>query len=335
MKLIKMLIVAILIISLSIAFTGCGEKNMIKVRLSEVTHSIFYAPQYAALNLGYFEEEGLSIELINGQGADKVMTAVLSGQADVGFSGPEATIYVYNEGKEDYAVVFAQLTKRDGSFLVGREPEPDFKWTNVRGKTIIGGRKGGVPEMTLEYVLRKYGMEPGVDVTVDTSVQFALMGGAFTGGSGDYVTLFEPVASTLEREGKGYIVASVGKDSGEIPYTAYYANKSYIKKNPGIVQKFTNAIYRGQIWVDSHTPEEVAKVLKPSFPDSDEELLTIVVKRYKEQDTWCTDPIMKKEWLELLQEVMRSAGELDQEAPYENLVDNTFAKKAMEKIYRK
>jgi len=189
--------------------------------------------------------------------------------------------------------------------------------------------------MTLEYVLRKYGMEPGKDVTVDTSVQFALMAGAFTGGNGDYVTLFEPVASALEREGKGSIVASVGKDSGEIPYTAYYAKKSYLKKNPGIVQKFTNAIYRGQIWVDSHTPEEVAKVLKPSFPDSDEELLTTVVKRYKEQDTWCTDPIMKKEWLDLLQEVMRSAGELDKEAPYEKLVDNTFAKKAMEKIDRK
>jgi len=332
MKFIKMLIIALLIISLSMVFTACGEKGMIKIRLSEVTHSIFYAPQYAALNLGYFEEEGLSIELINGQGADKVMTAVLSGQADIGFSGPEAAIYVYNEGKEDYAVVFAQLTKRDGSFLVGREPEPDFKWTNVKDKNIIGGRKGGVPEMTLEYVLRKYGMEPGKDVTVDTSVQFALMGGAFTGGSGDYVTLFEPVASTLEREGKGFIVASVGKDSGEIPYTAYYAKKSYIKKNPGIIQKFTNAIYRGQIWVDAHTPEEVAKVLKPSFPDSDEELLTIVVKRYKDQDTWCTDPIMKKEWLELLQEVMRSAGELDREAPYEKLVDNTYAKKAMEKV---
>ncbi len=335
MKFIKMLVSAILIICLSMAFTACGEKDVITVRLSEVTHSIFYAPQYAALNLGYFEEEGLSIELINGQGADKVMTAVLSGQADIGFSGPEAAIYVYNEGKEDYAVVFAQLTKRDGSFLVGREPEPDFKWSNVKGKTIIGGRKGGVPEMTLEYVLKKYGMEPGKDVTVDTSVQFALMGGAFTGGSGDYVTLFEPVASMLEREGRGTIVASVGKDSGEIPYTAYYANKSYMKKNPGIVQKFTNAIYRGQIWVDSHTPKEVAEVLKPSFPDSDEELLTMVVKRYKEQDTWCTDPIMKKEWLELLQEVMRSAGELEQEAPYEKLVDNTYAKKAMEKMKRK
>jgi len=332
MKFIRVLLAVILAISIIISFTACGEKDLVKIRLNEVTHSIFYAPQYVALNLGFFEEEGLSIELINGQGADKVMTAVLSNQADIGFSGPEAAIYVYNEGKEDHAVVFAQLTKRDGSFLVGRQPEPDFKWTNVKGKLIIAGRKGGVPEMTLEYVLKKHGVMPGVDVELDTSTQFALMAGAFTGGMGDYVALFEPVASTLEREGKGYIVASIGRDSGEIPYTAYYAKKSYIKKNPEIIQKFTNAIYRGQVWVDTHTPEEVAEALKDSFPDSDMDLLVTVVKRYKEQDTWCTDPIMKKESLDLLQEVMKTAGELEKEAPYEKLVDNSFAEKAIKNI---
>ena len=334
MKTVKLLLVAVLVICQVMAFTACGEKELVTVKLSEVTHSIFYAPQYAALNLGYFKEEGLSVELINGQGADKVMTAVLAGQADIGFSGPEAVIYVYNEGKEDFATVFAQLTKRDGSFLVGREPDPDFKWTDVKGKNIIGGRKGGVPEMTLEYVLKKNGVIPGQDVNVDTSVQFALMAGAFTGGSGDFVTLFEPVASTLEREGKGYILASVGKDSGEIPYTAYYAKKSYMKKNPDIIQKFTNAIYRGQIWVDTHTPEEVADAIKESFPDSDRELLTIVAKRYKEQDTWCKDPVMKKDALGLLQEVMKTAGELKKEAPYEDIVDNSYAKKALDKIGR-
>lgn len=332
MKLIKALLAAILVISLVMSFTACGEKNLVVIRLNEVTHSIFYAPQYAALNLGFFKEEGLSIELINGQGADKVMTAVLSNQADIGFSGPEAAIYVYNEGKEDHAVVFAQLTKMDGSFLVGRQPEPDFKWTDTKGKFIIAGRKGGVPEMTLEYVLKKHGVMPGEDVELDTSTQFALMAGAFTGGLGDYVALFEPVASTLEREGRGYIVASIGRDSGEIPYTAYYAKKSYIKKNPGIIQKFTNAIYRGQIWVDTHTPEEVAEIIKDSFPDSDMDLLVAAVKRYKEQDTWCTDPIMKKESLGLLQEVMRTAGELEKEAPYDTIVDNSFAEKAIKNI---
>jgi len=332
MKFIRVLLAAILAISLILSFTSCGEKDLVRIRLNEVTHSIFYAPQYVALNLGFFEEEGLSIELINGQGADKVMTAVLSNQADIGFSGPEAAIYVYNEGKEDHAVVFAQLTKRDGSFLVGRKPEPDFKWTNVKGKLIIAGRKGGVPEMTLEYVLKKHGVMPGVDVELDTSTQFALMAGAFTGGMGDYVALFEPVASTLEGEGRGYIVASIGRDSGEIPYTAYYAKKSYIEKNPETIQKFTNAIYRGQVWVDTHTPEEVAEALKDSFPDSDIDLLVTVVKRYKEQDTWCTDPIMKKESLDLLQEVMKTAGELEKEAPYEDLVDNSFAEKAIKNI---
>lgn len=332
MKFVRVLLAVLLAISIIMSFTACKEKDLVKIRLNEVTHSIFYAPQYVALNLGFFEEEGLSIELINGQGADKVMTAVLSNQADIGFSGPEAAIYVYNEGKEDHAVVFAQLTKRDGSFLVGRQPEPDFKWTNVKGKFIIAGRKGGVPEMTLEYVLKKHGIMPGVDVELDTSTQFALMAGAFTGGMGDYVALFEPVASTLEREGRGYIVASIGRDSGEIPYTAYYAKKSYIEKNPEIIQKFTNAIYRGQVWVDTHMPEEVAEALKDSFPDSDMDLLVTVVKRYKEQDTWCTDPIMKKESLDLLQEVMKTAGELEKEAPYDKLVDNSFAEKAIKNI---
>ena len=332
MKALKVLLAAVLVISLAISFAACGEKDLVEIRLNEVTHSIFYAPQYVALNLGFFEEEGLSIDLINGQGADKVMTAVLSGQADIGFSGPEAAIYVYNEGKEDHAVVFAQLTKRDGSFLVGRYPQPDFKWTDTKGKFIIAGRKGGVPEMTLEYVLKKHGVMPGEDVELDTSTQFALMAGAFTGGMGDYVALFEPVASTLEREGRGYIVASVGKDSGEIPYTAYYAKKIYISKNPDIIQKFTNAIYRGQIWVDTHTPEEVAEAIKDSFPDSDLELLTTVARRYKEQDTWCTDPVMKEESLNLLQEVMKTAGELEKEAPHEALVDNSFAEKAIKSI---
>ncbi|HOQ01684.1 MAG TPA: ABC transporter substrate-binding protein [Acetivibrio clariflavus] len=312
-------------------FTGCAKSEYRTVRLSEVTRSVFYAPQYVALNKGFFEEEGLKIELTSGQGADKVMTAVLSDQVDIGFSGPEAAIYVYNEGKEDYAVVFAQLTKRDGSFLVSRNPEPDFKWSNVRGKTIIGGRKGGVPEMTLEYVLKKNNIIPGKDVYIDTSVQFALMGPAFTGGKGDYVTLFEPVASAVEKEGKGYIVASIGAESGEIPYTAYYAKKSYIEKNKDVIDKFTRAIYKGQKWVEENSPEEIAKVIQPSFPDSDLDILTTVAKRYKEIDAWCKDPIMSKESLELLQKVMKEAGELEKEAKYEDLVTTEFAEKSMGK----
>lgn len=325
-----LILVAVLVMTMILA--GCGKKELVKIRLNEVTHSVFYAPQYVAINKGFFKDEGIELEITSGQGADKVMTAVLAGQSDIGFAGPEAAIYVYNEGKEDHAVVFAQLTKRDGSFLVGREPDPDFKWTDLKGKSIIGGRKGGVPLMTLEYVLKKHGLIPGQDVEVDTSVQFALMAGAFTGGKGDYVTLFEPVASALEKEGKGYILASVGMESGEIPYTAYFAKKSYIEKNKDIIQRFTNAIYRGQLWVDSHTPEEIAEVIKPSFPDTEEDILVTVARRYKEQDAWSKDPVLKKESLDLLQEVMQMAGELKQAAPYEELVDTSFAKKAIETV---
>lgn len=326
----KLFILFAILTSTIFILPSCGSNdNLTKVKLSEVTHSVFYAPQYVALDKGFFKDAGLEIELQNGQGADKVMTAVLSGQCDIGLAGPEASIYVYNEGKADYAQVFAQLTKRDGSFLVGRKPEPGFKWSNLKGKNIIGGRKGGVPEMTLLYVLNKNGLAPGTDVNVDTSIQFALMAGAFTGGKGDYVTLFEPVASSLEKEGKGYILASIGQDSGEIPYTAYFAKKSYIEKHKAVIQKFTNAVYKGQVWVDTHSSKEIAEVIKPFFPDTDVELLTIVAERYKKIDAWCKEPAMKKESFELLQTVMNQAGELKQKAPYVKVVDNTYADKAV------
>lgn len=312
--------------------TGCGEKELAKVRLNEVTHSIFYAPLYAAINLGFFQEEGIDLELTNGAGADKVMTAILANQADVGFMGPEATVYVFNEGKEDYVINFAQLTQRDGSFLVGREPDPDFNWEKLKGTTIIGGRKGGMPEMTLEYVLKEKGIVPGKDVNVLTNIQFALMAGAFTGGTGDYVTLFEPVAVQMEQEGKGFVVASVGKEGGEIPYTVFSAKKSYIESHPDIIQKFTNAIYKGQIWIHSHTPEEVAKAIKPSFPDADEKVLAKVVKRYRDQDTWAKSPRFTKEAFNRLQDIVQEAGQLAKKAPYEKLVTNIFADEAVKNI---
>lgn len=322
------------LLMIGICLSGCSGKDgdLTTIKLSEVTHSVFYAPQYAALELGFFEEEGLSVELINGQGADKVMTAVIAGQVHIGFAGPEASVYVFNEGREDYAVVFAQLTKRDGSFLVGRNPEPDFKWENLKGKYIIGGRKGGVPEMTLEYVMKKNGVIPNEDATVDTSIQFALMAGAFTGGLGDYVTLFEPTASMVEKEGKGYVLTSIGQESGEIPYTAYFASKSYIEENPDIIQSFTNAIYKGQKWISSHTPEEIAETIIDHFPDTDMDIMVSLAKRYQEIDAWASDPIMKEEALNLLQEVMVEAGELEQTVPYDKLVNTEFAEKAIEKI---
>ncbi|MEG0395698.1 MAG: ABC transporter substrate-binding protein, partial [Oscillospiraceae bacterium] len=216
-------------------FAGCGGKQSAdKVRVCEVTHSIFYAPQYVAIAKGFFADENIDIELSNGQGADKVMSAVLSDNIDIGFAGPEASIYVYNEGKEDYTQVFAQMTRCDGSFLMSREKEPDFSWESLAGKHILPGRKGGVPYMALEYAMRKNGIDPAQDLTMDNSIQFALMAGAFAGGTGDYVTLFEPTASSMEKEGKGYIVASVGEAAGEMPYTAYFAKKSYIESHKNL-----------------------------------------------------------------------------------------------------
>ena len=316
------------------AFTGCGEKKgegdkaLTKVTVNEVTHSVFYAPQYAAINLGFFEEEGIDIDMSVGQGTDKVMTGVLSGSIDVGFGGPEAAIYIYNEGKENYSQIFAQLTKRDGSFLVGREKDDNFSWSKLKGPTLLPGRKGGVPYMTLGHVLRQNGLIPGTDLTLDDSIQFSAMAGAFTGGNCDYVALFEPTASMLEKEGRGYIVASIGEESGEIPYTAYFASKDFIEKNPDLVQRFTNAVYKGQQWVQSHSAKEVAEAIAPSFADTDVELLTTVVQRYKDIDAWSTDPVMERESFERLQDVMTEAGELKQKADYDNLVNNTFAEAA-------
>lgn len=334
----KKYIIGILIILLVVGAILCysflknknsDENGMTTIRLNEVTRSVFYAPQYVAIANGYFEEENLDIEITTGQGADKVMTAVLAGQSDIGFAGPEAAIYVYNEGKEDYMEVFAQMTKRDGSFLVSRNENKDFKWTDLKGSTIIPGRKGGVPYMTFEYVVKQNGLDTKKDLVLDDSIKFDLMAGAFAGGNADYVTLFEPTASMTEAEGKGYIVASVGEASGEIPYTAYFAKKSYIESNPEIIQGFTNAVYKGQVWVEEHTAREIAEKIQSFFPDTDLDMLTNSIQRYKDIDAWNDTPVLEQEAFDRLQTVMQEAGELSQKAPYDVIVNNGFAKKAV------
>lgn len=329
-KLISLILVLTLMMTLSL--TGCKKDELKKVRLIEVTHSLFYTPQYVAITQGFFEEEGLKIELTDGKGADKCMTALLSGEADIAFMGPEASVYVYNQGREDYAINFAQLTQRDGSFLVAREPDSDFTFEKLKGKEVLGGRKGGMPFMTLEYVVKKHGLTPGEDVNLRTDIQFDVLAGAFVGGEGDYVTLFEPVAATLEKEKKGYVVASIGKEGGYIPYTCYSTTKSIIEEDPELVQKFTNAIYKAMLWVQSHSSEEIAKALKPQFPDTDDEVLIALIDRYREQDSWKPDLIITEEGLNHMMDIMELAGELEKKADYEKIVTTEFAEKSMENI---
>ncbi|MBQ9861300.1 MAG: ABC transporter substrate-binding protein [Clostridia bacterium] len=302
---------------------------MTTVRLCEVTHSIFYAPQYVAIAKGFFEEENITIELSNGGGADKVMSAVISNSVDIGLAGPEASVYVYNSGSEDYPEVFAQLTACDGSFLVGREPDPDFEWSDLAGKHVLPGRTGGMPYMAFRYAMEENGLDPDNDANLDNTIQFDMMTGAFLGGTGDYVTMFEPVASSVQLEGKGYIVASVGAAAGEMPYTAYFTKKSYIAANGDLIQRFTNAVAKGQKWVKEHTPEEIAECVKDFFADTDVTLLASAVKSYKDIGAFATTPVMTEEAFNRLQEVIQRAGELDSPAPFDKLINNTFANKAI------
>ena len=320
------ILIAIIVSICIIKNKSTNDENALEtINVSEVTRSVFYAPQYVAINNGFFEKNGIKIELTTSAGADAVMTSVLSNQVEIGFAGPEASIYVYNEGKEDYCQVFAQMTKKDGSLLVSKNPNDNFKWTDVKGTTIIPGRKGGVPFMTLEYVLKQNGINPGTDVVLDDSIKFDLMAGAFTAGDAEYVTLFEPTASLTELEGKGYVVASVGEAAGEIPYTAYFAKKSYIEENRDIIQGFTNAIYEGEQWVKNHSSREIAEAIQSFFPDTDIELLERAIQSYKDIDAWNETPVLKQESFNKLQEVMTLAGELTDKAPYEKIVNNEFA----------
>ncbi len=322
------LVAALLIAALS----GCQSSNtdggLTPVTLNEVAHSIFYAPQYAAIELGYFKEEGLDLTLVNGAGADKVMTALVSGDADIGFMGSEASIYTYAGGAEDYAVNFAQLTQRAGNFLVARQPDENFTWDKLKGTKVLGGRAGGMPQMVFEYILKKNGIDPKLDLSIDQSISFGLTAAAFTSDDSDYTVEFEPFATGLEREGSGYVVASLGTDSGYVPYTAYSAKQSYIKSHPEVIQKFTNAIQKGMDYVNSHSAEEIAKVIQPQFKETPLENITTIVERYKAQDTWKEDTIFEKDSFELLQNILEEAGELPKRVPYEDLVTIEFSEKA-------
>lgn len=319
--------------------TGCSgetsEKKLQKLTVAEVTHSVFYAPQYVAMSQGFFEDEGLEIDLVNTQGADKTMSALISEEADIGLMGPEASIYIYNQGEKNYAVNFAQLTQCDGSFLVSRENIKDFSYDDLKGKEVLGGRAGGVPLMTFEYVLKQNGVEIGENTSkgecnVRTDVQFGAMAGAFAAGEADFTTAFEPTASQLEKDGAGYVVASIGKDSGKIPYTAYSVTKSYMKDNKEVLEKFTRALYKAQIWCKDATDKQIAEAIQPYFEDNTIEELMVVAEKYREIGAWCESPYFEEESLNNLMNVMESAGELDERVPYDKVVDMSVADKVIE-----
>lgn len=315
---ILLLIGVITILTMTFS-TPKEDDNLTTINLAEVSHTIFYAPQYAAIQNGYFEEEGMEINLILTPGADKVAAALLSKDADIGLSGSEATIYVYNGGEQDYLKTFAQLTQKDGSFLVSRTPIENFTLEDLRGKTVIGGRRGGMPEMTFEYVLRQNGMDPKTDLTIDTSVEFAAMGGAFIGGDDDFVTLFEPTALEVEQQGYGYVVASIGELGGVVPYTSYSARISFIEENPDLIAGFNRAVQKGLDYVHSHSDEEIAKTILSLFPDTSLNDLTEVVGRYREINAWPTTTSFTEESFNHLQDIMIDAGELEEKVPYSEL----------------
>lgn len=313
--------------------TACNKEktdnSVKKITLCEVTHSIFYAPQYVAIENGYFADEGLELTVTNGFGADKVMTALISGDADIGFMGSESSIYVYAEGSDDYAVNFAGLTQRAGNFLVGREANNNFEWSELKEKTVIGGRAGGMPQMLFEYILKKNNINPETDLEILQNVDFGSTSAAFTSGIGDYTVEFEPSATLLEQQGEGHVIASLGVESGYVPYTAYCAKKSYIEKNSETIEKFTRAIYKGQKWVKSHTSREIAEAIQSFFPSTSVESIEKSVQSYKDIDAWNETPVLKEESFDKLQLIMTEAGELTQKASYNKIVNNTYAEKVI------
>ncbi|HJA92231.1 MAG TPA: ABC transporter substrate-binding protein [Candidatus Eisenbergiella merdipullorum] len=331
----KIFALTLAFVLLAACFAGCGKKEaqqqeetgekMTEVTLNEVAHSIFYAPMYVAIEEDYFAEEGIDLTLVTGFGADKTMTAVLTGEADIGFMGSEASIYTYLGGTDDYVVNFAQLTQRAGNFLVSREPIENFSWDMLKGTEVLGGRAGGMPEMVFEYILKKNGIDPQSDLSIDQSIEFGSTAAAFSGGQGDYTVEFEPHATLLEQKGDGYVVASLGEDSGYVPYTAFSAKRSYIDANPEVIRAFTAALQKGMDYVKDHTPEEIAAVIQPQFEETDVETITTIVTRYYEQDSWKENLVFEEDAFTLLQNILEEAGELEKRVPYADLVDTSFA----------
>lgn len=323
-------LIALLMFSLA-ACNSQSPKKLEKVRIAEVTRSIFYAPQYVALTKGFFKKEGLDIQLTTIPGGDKTMTALLSGGADVALVGSETSIYVSAQGSKDPVINFAQLTQTDGTFLFSRKKIDHFSWDQLKGTTFLGQRKGGMPQMAGEFVLKKHGIDPHKDLNLIQNIDYANIANAFASGTGDFVQLFEPTASIFEKEGKGYIVASFGKESGHVPYTTFMTKQSYIKSHKDTVEKFTKAVYEAQQWVKTHSSEEIAKAIQPYFPDTDFDIIKTVVDRYKSQGSFATDPILDEEEWNNLQNIMEEAGDLPKHIDHKTLVNTSIAEKVIKK----
>ena len=327
----KFKLIALFSCMLLILLSACNSNEKSSIKLAEVTRSLFYAPQYVALEKGFFEDEGLDVELQTTWGGDKTMTALLSDNADVALVGSETSIYVYEQNAKDYAVNFAKLTQTDGTFLVAKDPDPNFSWDNLRDTTFLGQRKGGMPQMVGEFVLKQHDIDPHQDLDLQQNIDFANIPGAFVSGDANYVQLFEPTASVFEKEGKGHIVASFGEESGDVPYTVFMAKESFLTDNEEEAKKFTKAVYEAQQWVQENSAEDIAKVIQPYFDDTDLDILAASIQRYKDQHSFADDPILGEEEWGNLQDIMQEAGELDSDVPYEDLVNTELAEEVIGK----
>ena len=321
---ISLIILIIIVFGLVLTFNNRSKNNNLQhVKVAEVAHSAFYAPWYVALEKGYFKDVGLDIEVILTSGANNVVAAVLSNDVNIGFCGPEATIYIYNEGEKDYIKTFSGLTKRDGQFIVSRKKVDNFSVKDLINKEVLAGRIGGMPELNFENALRNSNIDVK-DVNINTTVEFGALSGAFISGIGDYVNLFEPNATSLERMGFGYVVGSVGELSGEMPYTAFNARSSYIKDNQDIIEKFTNAIARGLKFVSENNSDTIANVIINQFPDTSINDMINIIERYKESDSWLLTPNISEESFKNLEDIMIRSGQLDDYVEFNDLIVNYY-----------
>lgn len=334
-KIAIILSIVLVLIASSVLIYALNKKEDNVIKVNEVTHSIFYAPFYIAINNGYFAEEDIELELTNGGGSNNSMNALLNGEADIALLGPEAIVYVATGEALDQPKMFAQLTKKDGALLISKTQTNNFNWTDLIGKTVIGGRKGGVPAMTLQYVIEVIaGLEIGTlptQVNLRTDVEFNLTASTYE-QEGDYCTLFEPTASALITEGKGYQVASIGSESGEIPYTGFAAKESYLTKNPDQIKGFIRALIRGYEFLTTADLEDVIDALVPSFATTSRTSIQAAVETYIEIDAWAETPIMKETALNYLQTVMIHAEELTTPVAYSQVFDPTFAQSVLDEM---